>query len=137
MPASVLELVESERLLPSQFYSAAADSPQRALMRAVLQRALDDLAEAETGAMGPSARRRLPNSDGHPRKGTAAARAVLKKGPALPFCLGEAMFTVSRQPEKVLCLLLPPAPAPGNEQRTTTLARCLGVDPPSPAASPD
>jgi len=45
MPALVLELVESERLLPSHFYPAAADSPQRALMRAVLQRALDDVAD--------------------------------------------------------------------------------------------
>jgi len=45
LPAAVLEMVESERLLPSQFFPAAADTPTRALMRGVLERAVDDLTD--------------------------------------------------------------------------------------------
>src|SRR5262244_1478750 len=40
---SVLESVENEKMLPSQFFPCLADLPERALMRAVLQRAIDDL----------------------------------------------------------------------------------------------
>jgi len=56
---SVLELLEGEKMLPSQFFPAVADSPERALMRAVLQRALDDLSGVFAGAMGLRARGRL------------------------------------------------------------------------------
>ena len=44
-PLSVAELIESEHVLSSQFFAsaAAADTPEKALMRAVLQRAIDDL----------------------------------------------------------------------------------------------
>jgi hypothetical protein len=56
---SVLELVESERLLPLQLVPGAPDTPERALMRAVLQRALDDLSGIFAVAMGLRARGRL------------------------------------------------------------------------------
>src|SRR5262249_46122411 len=41
---SVWDVVESGKLLPAQFCPGVTDSPERALMRAVLQRAIDDLA---------------------------------------------------------------------------------------------
>ena len=56
---SILELVESEKMLPPQFFPGVADSPERALMRAVLQRALDDLSGVFAVAMGLRARGRL------------------------------------------------------------------------------
>ena len=56
---SVLESVESERLLPVQFSPGVADSPERALMRAVLARAVDDLSGVFAVAMGLRARGRL------------------------------------------------------------------------------
>jgi hypothetical protein len=43
MPASAMELMESERLLPSQVLPAVADTAEKALMRAVLARAMEDL----------------------------------------------------------------------------------------------
>src|SRR5262245_14353769 len=41
---SVWDVVESGKLLPAQFCPGVTDSPETALMRAVLQRAIDDLA---------------------------------------------------------------------------------------------
>ena len=56
---SVLEWGESARLLPLHFLPGAPDTPERALMRAVLQRALDDLSGVFAVAMGLRARGRL------------------------------------------------------------------------------
>jgi predicted ATPase len=46
-PASVAEFLESEHVLSSQFFASAADTdtPERALMRAVLKLALADLTD--------------------------------------------------------------------------------------------
>jgi hypothetical protein len=47
VPACVAEFLESEHVLSSQFFASAADTdtPEKALMRAVLERALVDLAD--------------------------------------------------------------------------------------------
>jgi hypothetical protein len=45
-PYAPLEaMMEAARLLPAQFFPSAPDSPVKGLMRAVLQRALDDVAD--------------------------------------------------------------------------------------------
>jgi hypothetical protein len=56
---SVLELAESEKMLPTQFFPGGPDIPEKALMRAVLQRALDDLSGVFAITMGPRPRTRL------------------------------------------------------------------------------
>jgi|RhiMetdeSRZDD1v2_1073273.scaffolds.fasta_scaffold787313_1 hypothetical protein len=43
--ASMVEMVDSERMLPSQFFPEATDTPERTLMRAVLQRTINDLTD--------------------------------------------------------------------------------------------
>src|SRR5262249_23215410 len=45
LPTSVAEFLESEHVLSSQFFTstADADTPEKALIRAVLARAIDDL----------------------------------------------------------------------------------------------
>jgi hypothetical protein len=45
LPLSFLEMFDSEHLLPSQFFPEATDTPERALMRAVLQRTINDLTD--------------------------------------------------------------------------------------------
>jgi len=59
LPVPFLEMADSEHLLPSQYFAAAADSPEKALLRAVLERAVEDLGGVFASTRGPRARGRL------------------------------------------------------------------------------
>ena len=47
LPSCVVDHITPACVLPSQFYAAAADTPARALMRAVLERAWNDLGDPQ------------------------------------------------------------------------------------------
>jgi len=59
-PAAPLEeMSEAARLLPAQFFPSAPESPVKGLMRAVLERAIEDLRGGLTSRRGSQARRRV------------------------------------------------------------------------------